>query len=305
MCSCWWLKQRKEFSLTICNPTKSSTTIPWWKWNSRWNFLNPVWLIRLIRCKEVSPKMHPAVSRVLTGFCIIAADALFLTVLITVGKESSENAYLCPKFNSTSKNHSAPCWNWKFENSDGSCMFTLLFASTICLHIDILLFFLSAFLRCLVPEFILVAQRSLFFRCMGRYLPVVLNFAACILASSLVVYTAVRDSADHPPLCKKSALLWKNCHDKKKACWVFVILLAGCVFSLVATVLSALDARSSYSGRLAEEERERLYQSYIDYSSIKEVDTFWSSNQFSRGQLRDMSSLIMQSIVSCCGNLNS
>ena len=238
--------------------------------------MNPVIFpgsIRLIRCNEVSSKMHPAISRLLIGFCIITADALFLTVLMIVGKESSDHANLCPKVNS-SKNDTSPCWNWKFEKSVGRCMFTLLFASTICLHIDIFIFFLGAFLRCLVPEFILIAQRSLFFRFTGRYLPVVLNFAACVLASSLVVYTAVRDSTDNPPSCKHSALLWKNCHDKKKSCWVFAILLAGCVFSLVATVFSALDARSSYSGRLAEEERERLYQSYIDYSTIKEIDSF-------------------------------
>ena len=220
--------------------------------------------------------MHPGLLRLFLGLSMILADGLFNVVLITIGKESPNHRYLCKEttnitVNSSNHFNDEICWSWKFD-SNGSCMFNLLFASTICLHLTIFIFFTSSFLKCLFPELALVAQRSLFFRCIGRYFSVALNFAAFVVAAALLVYVGVHDSSNSQ--CKDTGHLWRNCKDKSNACWVFAIFCLGCLFSYVGVLLSAHDARMMYLGRRDFEEEEQIYQRYVDYDAVKDLDSY-------------------------------
>ena len=219
--------------------------------------------------------MHPAIIRLFLCFFLVTTDVFFMVVIVKVGEEHPAKRYLCQEnSNATHQNNeNGTCWAWSLGPTDQKCMFTLLFAATICLHFAIFIFFVSSILKCLFPEFEIVAQRSLFFRCLGRYLSVALNFAACIMASSLLVYVSVNDS-EAQSSCFETGHLWWNCRKRRDRCYVYAILLSGCVFSLVSTYLSACDARLMYIGRKDLEEQERIYQTYVDYHAVKDLDSY-------------------------------
>lgn len=223
---------------------------------------------------RVRHEMHPALLQLLIGFFLITTDVFFLVVLLRVGDETPSTRYLCRE-NSTGTiiNENGTCWTWSFGSSKQSCMFSLLFASTVCLDIAVFIFFISSIVKCCFPEFMLVLQRILLFRYLGRYLSVALNFAACIMASALLVYVSVLDD-EQPSSCYHTGHLWWNCRKTRGCCYLYALLLTGCIFSLVSTFLTACDARLMYIGRKDLEEQERIYQTYVDYHAIKDMDSY-------------------------------
>lgn len=218
--------------------------------------------------------MHPAILRLFLCFFLVSTDVFFLVVIVKVGEETSTSRYLCK--NDTTLSHddrNGTCWNWDFGSTDKSCMFTLLFAATICLHLAIFAAFTSSVVKCLFPEFAFAAQRSPFLSCISRYLLVALSFAGCILSSSLLVYVLVRDSKSSSS-CFKTGHLWWNCKKNSDNCYVFALLATGCGFSLLSVFLSACDARLMHIGKKDFEEEERIYQIYVDYHAVRDLDSY-------------------------------
>ena len=226
--------------------------------------------------------MHPACLGLLICFFLVATDTFFLVVIAKVGEESYTKHYLCSENSTTVHennttirviNDMGTCWAWNLGSTDKTCMFTLLFAATICLHIAIFAFFTGSILKCLFPEFTIVAQRSPLFRCVGRYLTVALSFAACIMGSSVLIYVSVNDSKAESS-CFKTGHLWRNCRQGKDGCYLYVLLLTGCISSLVSTFLCACDARLMYITKKELDEQEKIYKSYVDYHAIGDLDSY-------------------------------
>ncbi len=210
--------------------------------------------------------MHPAISRFCMFVCAVAANVIFLIILFQVGRQNSVQQ-IC-----SSSGISRPCWDWKFNKSKLFCMFHLLFAATVCLEAVILIFFTSSFMKCLFPEFAVIGQRRLCIRFVTRYLSVACNFASCVLALTFVAYILVhRNSTDS---CYQFADITNSCILGEDSCLQFVLVVVGFVFTLFSTMFSAWDARFSYFVKKEDDERERIYQSYMDYNSIQEVNNF-------------------------------
>jgi len=219
--------------------------------------------------------MHPACIRILLCIFLITTDAFFLVVIVKVGNENTAERYLCKENRTISKenNQNGTCWAWNLGSQDETCMFSLLFAATICLHTAFLVVFVSAIVKCLFPEFVILAQRSVLLRCLSRYFTVALSFAACNLGSSLLIYISVNDSMTKSS-CFKTGHLWWNCRKGRDSCYVYALLLTGCVCSLLLTFLSACDARLVYVTKKDIEEQEQIYKSYVDYQAIKDLDSY-------------------------------
>lgn len=211
--------------------------------------------------------MHRALLRVCMTIFAIVSGALFLAVLIEV----ADKATISPFCLSSSPNGSYPCWDWKFDNNTPYCMFNLIFASAVLLGITVLVFFISALWKCLFPEFALVAQRSMFCRCISRYSCVALNFTSGVLAVSFISF-ALRHRKSSTS-CDQTADLANRCFSEG-SCLSFLLIFFGFVFSLLASLLSAWDARFWYISGKEKEEREEIYQSYKDYSSIQDFNNF-------------------------------
>ena len=220
--------------------------------------------------------MHPACLRLLLCFFLVASDTFFLVVIVKVGEETGTKHYLCKENNATRNGSSKNgiCWTWNLSEADGNCMFTLLFAATLCLHLAIFVFLVSSILKCLFPECAIMAQRSLLIKYIGRYLSVVLSSTACVLASSLLVYVSVNDSKGEESPCFKTGHLWRNCRKGDSGCYVYIILLTGCICSLIATLLSACDARMMYITNKELDEQEQIYREYVDYQAFSNLDSY-------------------------------
>ena len=215
---------------------------------------------------------NTALLRLLMGVCVATSFSLFLTVLVYIGEGHVNGKSICINETKGIKIGSEPCFSWHLDKSP-ECVFNLLFAAIVLLGFILISYVTGSIIKCVCPEFAFVCQRRLVCQYIWQYYSVVINLL--ISAVVLIFFAFIIDYGEKKGSCYHTADLIKNCSRGTKHCWMLILLCVSFAFCLFALLFSGLEARLWYRHNINEDERERIYQRYIDYGSYQEVTSHY------------------------------
>ena len=218
---------------------------------------------------EVRISMNPAVLKLGMLLSLTIVIGLYSSVLIGVKK--GKGIDLC----TSNKTRNETCWNGKLMDIKRTmgCPFTLNLVAVIFFSFSLFLFIVLGIVKCLYPEFVLMAYRTHFSRIFYQYYMLVLHLIATCFCSAFLVIILI--SSYHNRSCYFSADMLKNCINHRSLCWMFCFTVVGFIGSFVATMFSIFEARKFYVERLEDEMCDQLYDEYLINGPEREILRTW------------------------------